>query len=95
MHTPNENVTPSRSVLTKLLVRSWEYRHPRVFVAMRFASGLFNLGLGILMLSYGYWLGLAAPSGRGSALLGRLPHLPDHPEPACSSLTLKRQAFAP
>jgi hypothetical protein len=39
----------------RLLVRSWEYRHPRVWVRVRFACGIFNLGLGILLISLGYW----------------------------------------
>jgi hypothetical protein len=40
------------SVLARL------YRHPRVAVGVYFSSGSWNLFLGILMLSYGYWLGL-------------------------------------
>jgi hypothetical protein len=63
MHAPTDNVPPSRSILTRLLVRSWEYRHPRFWVGVRFASGIWNLGLGILLLSYGYWLGLLPLAG--------------------------------
>ena len=58
MRAPGDNVTPSRSVLMRLLVRSWEYRHPRVWAGFRFAAGVWNLFLGVLLLSYGYWLGL-------------------------------------
>jgi signal transduction histidine kinase len=54
----SDNVTPPRSVLMRLLVRSWEYRHPRVWAGFRFAAGVWNLGLGVLLLSYGYWFGL-------------------------------------
>jgi hypothetical protein len=41
----------------KLLVRSWEYRRPRVWVGVRFAAGIWNLGLGVLLLASGHWLG--------------------------------------
>jgi hypothetical protein len=58
MHAPNDNVTPSRSVLTRLPFWSRLYRRPRVGMAVFFTSGSWNLFLGILMLSYGYWLGL-------------------------------------
>lgn len=51
----------------RLLVRSWEYRNPRVWVGVRTACGIWNLGLGVLLLSYGYWVG-AVPLA-GSALL--------------------------
>ena len=33
MHAPNENSPPSRSVLMKYLVPSWERRHLRLFWA--------------------------------------------------------------
>src|SRR5271170_4910574 len=58
MYAPTGNVTPSRSVLMGLLVRSWEYRHPRAWAGFRFAAGVWNLVLGVLLLSYGFWLGL-------------------------------------
>jgi hypothetical protein len=41
----------------RLLVRSWEYRRPAVWVRVRFACGIFNLGLGVLLLASGQWLG--------------------------------------
>jgi signal transduction histidine kinase len=58
MREPSDIVTPSRSVLMRLLVRSWEYRHPRAWAGFRFAAGVWNLFLGVLLLSYGYWVGL-------------------------------------
>ena len=58
MYAPTDNVTPSRPVLMRLLVRSWEYRHPHAWAGFRLAAGLWNLGLGALLLSYGYWVGL-------------------------------------
>ena len=59
MYAPTDSVTPSRPALMRLLVRSWEYRHPRVWVRVRLACGIFNLGLGVLLLSLGYWRGVS------------------------------------
>ena len=79
MHAPTDNVTPSRPVLMRFLVRSWEYRHPRVWVRVRFACGVFNLGLGVLLLASGQLAGAVRlagsdPAGGGGAdLLDRLP----------------------
>ena len=75
MHALADNVTPSQPILMRLLVRSWEYRHRRVWVRVRFACGIFNLGLGVLLLSLGHWPGasycywLAALPLMGSALI--------------------------
>jgi hypothetical protein len=73
MSGPADNVTPKRSVLMRLLVRSWEYRHPRVWVNVRMACGLFNLGLGILFVAYagqlGSWAWLAALPLAGAVLI--------------------------
>jgi hypothetical protein len=55
MHAPTDNVTPTQPVLMRFLVRLWEYRLPRAWVRARFACGIFNLGLGVLLLSLGYW----------------------------------------
>lgn len=73
MRTPTGHVTPPRSVLMKVLVRSWEYRHPRTWVRVRFGCGIWNLFLGVLLLASGYWLGSFAWLGAiplaGAALL--------------------------
>jgi signal transduction histidine kinase len=58
MHAPTDRVAPSRPVLMRFLVRSWEYRYPRAWAGFRYAAGTWNLALGVLLLSYGYWLGL-------------------------------------
>jgi hypothetical protein len=55
MHAPTGNVPPPRPLLMRLLVRSWEYRHPRAWVSVRVACAVFNLGLGLLILASGYW----------------------------------------
>ena len=54
---PSNNGPSSRSVLMRVLVRSWEYRHPRGWAGFRLACGIWNLGLGFFLLAYGYWIG--------------------------------------
>ena len=73
MYASNDNAGSSRSVLMRFLVRSWEYRRPRVWVRARVACGVFNLGLGVLLLAAGHWLGPLAWLGAlplaGAALI--------------------------
>jgi len=72
MYTPN-NVPPPPSALMRFLVRSREYRHPQAWVRVRVACGVFNLGLGVLLLASGHWLGPLAWLGvlplAGAALI--------------------------
>jgi len=53
MHTRNEIAPPLRSLFEKLLLRSWEYRHRRLFWGVRLVWGVVLLGLGILTLASG------------------------------------------
>jgi hypothetical protein len=73
MYPPNDSPAPSRSVLMRFLVRSLEYRHPHVWVRVRVACGVFNVGLGVLLLASGHWLGPLAWLGvlplAGAALI--------------------------
>jgi signal transduction histidine kinase len=55
-----DKVIPSRSVLMRFLVRSWEYRRPRLWVGVRVACGIFNVVLGVLLLASLRWLGALA-----------------------------------
>ena len=68
-----DKVIPSRSVLMRFLVRSWEYRRPRLWVGVRVACGIFNVVLGVLLLASVRWLGplawLAALPLAGAALI--------------------------
>jgi len=59
-YAPGDQVTPSRSVLMRFLVRSWEYRRPRLWVGVRVACGIFNVVLGVLLLASVARLGLLA-----------------------------------
>lgn len=69
MHATNENAPPPRSLLTKLFVRSWEYRHPRLLWGGRIAAGVLTLGLGILLIPYTWW-GLLPLAAAAAAFLG-------------------------
>jgi signal transduction histidine kinase len=57
----------------RLLVRSWEYRRPRLAVGMRIASGIFNVVLGVVLLASAPWSGPLAVLGllplAGAALI--------------------------
>ena len=57
MYPQNDDVPSSRSVLMRFLVRSWEYRRPRLWVGVRVACGIFNVVLGVLLLAAASWLG--------------------------------------
>ena len=68
-----DKVIPSRSVLMRFLVRSWEYRRPHLWVGVRVACGIFNVVLGVLLLASLRWLGplawLAALPLAGAVLI--------------------------
>ena len=73
MHAPADNVPSSQPILMRFLVRSWEYRRPRLWAGVRFACGIFNVVLGILLLASVGRLGpltlLAALPLAGAALI--------------------------
>ena len=73
MYAPNDNARSSRSVLMRFLVRSWEYRRPRLWVSVRVACGIFNIVLGVLLLASVHWIGplawLAAIPLAGAVLI--------------------------
>jgi hypothetical protein len=60
MYASADNVPPARSVTMRFLVRSREYRDPRFWVRVRVACGVFNVVLGVLLLTSGHWLGSLA-----------------------------------
>jgi signal transduction histidine kinase len=57
----------------RFLVRSWEYRRPRLWVGVRFACGIFNVVIGVVLLASVQRLGplawLAAIPLAGAALI--------------------------
>jgi hypothetical protein len=70
MHATNKNARPPRSLLTKIFVRSWEYRFPLLLWRLRFAGGLVLTAYGILLLSYSSWWGLLPLAGAAAAFFG-------------------------
>lgn len=58
---------PPRSLAQRILAGPWSARHPALSIAVRMASGIWNLSLGLFLLSYGYAVGLVPLAG--SALL--------------------------
>ncbi len=52
MSASDDKVATSRSGLTRLL-SAYEYRHPDAFLAVRFAGGGFQLGVGLVLVSLG------------------------------------------
>ena len=73
MYALNDSAPSSRSVLMRFLVRSREYRRPRLWVGVRVACGIFNVVLGVLLLASVRWLGplawLAVLPLAGAALI--------------------------
>ena len=43
MYATASSIPASRSILERLLVRSWEYRRPRRYAGVRIACGIFGL----------------------------------------------------
>jgi hypothetical protein len=60
MYAPADKVPSPQPALMRFLVRSWEYRHPRAWAVFRFAAGVWNLSLGVLLLASFHWLGTLA-----------------------------------
>ena len=82
MHVLADNIRPPQPVLMRFLVRSWEYRNPRVWVRVRVACGIFNVVLGVGLLASAHWLGpltwLAALPLAGAALIFWTVYRPQH-----------------
>jgi hypothetical protein len=73
MHAPADNAPRSQPVLMRFLVRSWEYRRPRLWVGVRVACGIFNVVAGVVLLASAPQLGpltwLAVLPLAGAALI--------------------------
>jgi hypothetical protein len=66
MYAQNDNATPSRSGMQRLIT-PWGYRHLRTVAGVRLAVGIFLTCLGAVMLSRGVY-GLAALPLAGAAV---------------------------
>jgi signal transduction histidine kinase len=58
MYTPSDDVTPSRPLIIRFLVRPAAYRHPRAWGSVSMAAGLWVFVLGVILCSYGFWWGV-------------------------------------
>jgi signal transduction histidine kinase len=59
MYAPANNVPARRPVLERILIRSWEYRHLRLWAGFRIVASIILLFCGLLTLAYGSY-GVAA-----------------------------------
>src|SRR5580658_7604865 len=53
MRASDDYVPPQRSVLERILIRSWEYRRLRLLAGVRIGAGIVSVGLGVVTLSLG------------------------------------------
>ena len=54
---PNDNATPRRPLIMRILVRPAAYRHPRAYGGACLAAGLWVFFLGVILCAYGFWWG--------------------------------------
>lgn len=57
MQARNADTAHTRSLIMKILVRSWEYRHPRAWASVRAAIGIFVIFIGAILCLGGFWWG--------------------------------------
>jgi hypothetical protein len=57
MQASNANTADSRSVIMKILVRSWEYSYPAAIAVVRAAIGILVILIGVLLCVTGFWWG--------------------------------------
>jgi signal transduction histidine kinase len=73
MYAPTVSSPDSHPFPERLLVRSWEYRRPRLAMGIRVASGVFNVAIGVALLVASPWVGplalLAALPLAGATLI--------------------------
>jgi hypothetical protein len=58
MNAQMQNPAPSRTGIKWFPFTPWARRHPTGFAILCFAAATWQVFLGVLMCSYGYWLGL-------------------------------------
>jgi len=57
MQASNPNAAHSRSVVMRVLVRSWEYSHPVAAARVRAVIGILGILIGIALCAGGFWWG--------------------------------------
>jgi len=58
MNAQQQNPAPSRILYKRFPFTPWARRHPAGCAILCFAAATWQVFLGVLMCSYGYWLGL-------------------------------------
>jgi hypothetical protein len=58
MNAQQQNPAPSRILYKRFPFTPWARRHPAGAAILCFAAATWQVFLGVLMCSYGYWLGL-------------------------------------
>ena len=58
MNTQQQDIAPSRFLYKRFPFTRWARRHPAGCAILCFAAATWQVFLGVLMCSYGYWLGL-------------------------------------
>ena len=58
MNAQQQNTAPSRILYKRFPFTPWARRHPAGMAIVCFAGATWQVFLGVLMCSYGYWLGL-------------------------------------
>jgi hypothetical protein len=53
MRAPNDSAPLQRSVLERILIRPWEYRHLRLWAGLRIGGGITLTVCGVLTLTFG------------------------------------------
>ena len=53
MRASDGSIPPRRSVPERILIRSWEYRHLRLWAGYRIGIGIILVGLGVVTLAFG------------------------------------------
>ncbi len=57
MQASNANTAHSRSVVMRILVRSWEYSYPAAFAVVRAVIGAVVILIGLVLCVTGFWWG--------------------------------------
>ena len=57
MQAPNGNVAHQRALIMKILLRSWDYRHPQASAGVRAAIGIVVIVIGAILCLTGFWWG--------------------------------------
>jgi hypothetical protein len=57
MQASNANTARPRSVIMKILVRSWEYSYPSVTAGVRAVIGILVILIGVILCVIGFWWG--------------------------------------